>query len=300
MISRLSLPLALSITFGALQAQAEPIPPAVEKMILEAAKTGSPRTLDTVAAVATASLPESAPEITKLVDSLRTRAEAERIAQLEELNYFQGWHGEGELGASKVTGNTDTTDIAIGVHLTKDGLKWAHKFNVTADYQHAQGVSGVDKYLAGYEANYKFNARLFSFGLLQWDRDHFAGFNNRVTESVGMGYSIFHTPTLVWDLTLGPAFRQIDQVLGPTQYDTEARLATHLTWNISDATVFTEDMSFYIGGGNSTSQSTTAITTKLIDALAARASFNIKKETSPGPGFKKTDTASRVTLVYGF
>ena len=288
------------MALGAFPALADPIPAAVEKMILEAENTGSPSTLDTVVAVATATLPASATEIRALVDSLRTRAEAERIAQLEELNYFQGWHGEGELGASKVTGNTDTTDVAIGVHLTKEGLKWVHKFNLTADYQRAQGVSGVDKYLTGYEANYKFNERLFSFGLLQWDRDHFAGFNNRVTESVGMGYSIFHSQKLVWDVTLGPAFRQIDQVIGPTQHDVEARLATHLAWNISDATVFTEEMSFYIGGGNNTSQATTAITTKIIDALAARASFILKKETAPGPGSKKTDTASRVTLVYGF
>ncbi len=300
MTARFSLLIASFMVLGVFPAQADPIPASVEKMILEAAKTGSPVTLDTVSAVAAAALPESATEIRALVDSLRTRAEAERIAQLEELSYFQGWHGEGELGASKVTGNTDTTDIAIGIRLTKDGLKWAHKFNVTGDYQHAQGVAGVDKYLAGYEANYKFNAQLFLFGLLQWDRDHFAGFNNRVTESAGLGYNIFHTPKLRWDVTLGPAFRQIDQVIGPMQHDVEARLATRLTWNISDATIFTEEMSFYIGGGNSTSQATTAITTKLIDALAARASFNIKKETAPGSGFKKTDTASRVTLVYGF
>lgn len=300
MTFRLPHLLAISIALGAFPALADPIPPAVEKMILEAAKTGSPGTLDTVAAVAAATLPGSAAEIHSLVDSLRSRAEAQRIARLEELNYFQGWHGEGELGASKITGNTDTTDIAVGVHLTKDGLKWVHKFNVTADYQRAQGVSGVDKYLAGYEANYKFSARMFTFGLLQYDRDHFAGFDNRTTESVGLGYSIFHTPKLVWDVTLGPAFRQIDSVVGATQYDTEARLATHITWNISGATVLTEEMSFYIGGGNSTSQSTTAVTAKLIDALAARASFNIKKESAPGPGFKKTDTASRITLVYGF
>jgi putative salt-induced outer membrane protein len=59
-------------------------------------------------------------------------------------------------------------------------------------------------------------------------------------------------------------------------------------------------MSFYFGGGNNTSQSTTALTTKIVDALAARVSFDIKKETSPSPGAKKTDTASRATLVYGF
>jgi hypothetical protein len=38
----------------------------------------------------------------------------------------------------------------------------------------------------------------------------------------------------------------------------------------------------------------------VIGNLAARASFKIKKEISPQPRFKATDTTSRVTLVYGF
>jgi len=296
---RFFLACALPLIVGIAPTSAAPIPSDVEKMILEAAKAG-PRTLDVVAGVAATAHPASAAEINGLVARLRESAEAERIAQLEQLDYFQGWHGEGEIGASRATGNTDTTDIAVGIRLKKDGLKWAHKFNLTADYQHSQGVSGVDKFLTGYEANYKFSARFYTFGLLQYDRDHFAGFNNRVTESFGLGYNVVRTPKLAWDVTAGPAFRQIDAVVGPTQYDVEARLATHLTWNISSSTVFTEEMSFYVGGGNSTSQSTTALTTTLIDALAARASFNIKKETSPTPGFKNTDTASRITLVYGF
>ncbi len=290
----------VAIALWGLPAYAEPIPAPVERMILDAAKSGNPRTLETVVELAKNAVPASAVEIDSLVAGLQHAAEAERIARLEQQNYFEGWHGEGELGASKNTGNTDTTDVAIGVHLTKDGLKWAHKFNVTADYQHATGVAGVDKYLAGYEANYKFGPRFYSFGLVQWDRDHFAGFNNRMTESFGLGYNVVRTPKLNWDVTAGPAFRQIDQVVGPMQYDVEARLATRLMWNISASTVFTEEMSFYFGGGNSTSQSTTALTTKIVDALAARISFSLKKETSPTPGFSQTDTASRATLVYGF
>ncbi|TAK99180.1 MAG: DUF481 domain-containing protein [Rhodospirillaceae bacterium] len=204
------------------------------------------------------------------------------------------------LGASRTTGNTDTTDIAIGLHLNKDGIQWKHVINATADYQHTRGVAGENKYLAGYEVNYKFNPVIFADGLVQWEKDRFAGFNNRETESLGLGYSAIHTPNLTLNLTLGPAVREIDQVLGPTKTDVEARLATQLTWNISPSTVFTENLNIYAGGGENTYESTTALTTKIINALAARASFDIKKESNPGPSFKKTDTTSRVTLVYGF
>jgi putative salt-induced outer membrane protein len=188
--------LGLAVVIWTLPAWAEAIPEPVVKMITEAAKSGSPNTLHTVAGVAKKALPDSTAEIDALVAQFEHHAESERIARLEQQHFFQGWKGEGEIGASKVTGNTDSADVAVGVHLTKDGIKWAHKVNVTADYQYAQGVQSVDKYLIGYEANYKFNASFYSFGLAQWDRDYFAGFNNRMTESFGLGYNVLHTPKI--------------------------------------------------------------------------------------------------------
>ncbi len=297
-------PIVLTAIFFAIlaagPARAEPIPEPVARMIDEAVASGNGAALDTVADIARKTYPKSAAEIDAVVAQFHTHVEEERVAKLENQTFFEGWKGEGELGASRNTGNTDDTNVVIGVHLAKDGLRWAHKFNATVDYQRIDGVSGTEKFLVGYEPNYKFNDDLYVFGLLQWERDRFGGFDSRTTESFGIGYNILHADSLKWSVTAGPAFREIDPIIGRWHYDANARLGSTLTWTLSKSTVFTENLSFYVGGSDNTAESATAITTKIVNALAARFSFDIKKETNPDPGFRNTDTISRVTLVYGF
>jgi putative salt-induced outer membrane protein len=294
-----ALLIALCIGVGT-RALAEPIPDPVGRMITAAAQSGKPGALDTVADVAKTTYPASAGEIDALVSHLKADAEDKRIAELQRLKLYQGWTGQGELGASRTSGNTDATTVAIGLHASKDGIHWRHKFDATADYQRSNNASGTDKYLAGYEGDYKFNPALFVSTLAQWEKDRFAGFYSRTTESLGVGYSVYHTPRLQWDISAGPAWRQIDQVQGPFVHDVSLRLNSQTLWHITPATDFTETVNIYAGGNNNTYESTTALTTKVIGALAARGSFDIKKETSPAPGAKKVDTTSRMTLVYGF
>jgi len=276
------------------------LPEPVTRMINAAAISEDPAALDTVAGVAKSAYPGSDREVDERVSRLKADKETKRIALLRQHRFYQGWSGEGEVGASRTSGNTNDTTLAVGLHVTKEGIRWRHKFDATAEYQRSQGVSGSEKYLASYGPNYKINERFFTFGLAQWEKDRFAGFYSRTTEAVGLGYNVLTGPAVTLDVRAGPAFRQTDLVVGAYQTTTELRLASQFAWHVSPRTTITEDVDVYVGGGNNTYQSNTALTTTVIGRLAARASFRIKKETSPQPGFSATDTSSRVTLVYGF
>jgi putative salt-induced outer membrane protein len=290
---------SIAISSSAFAAQ---MPEAVSRMIVAAAKSRDPAALDNVIKAAKAAYPDSVKEIDSLTASLKSDAEKARRVKLAQQHYYEGWKGEGEVGASLSTGNTNTTDVAIGLHLTKEGIRWRHKFDATAESQRTRGVAGTDKYLGAYEINFKLKPVVYLFGLVQWERDRFAGVGSRATQAFGAGYTVLKKPNLSWDITAGPAFRETDHVRDGKDAEAEARFGTHVSWNLSPTTVFTEDGSIYAGGGNSTYQSTTAITTKLVKSLAARVSFDAKKETTSAPvlGDNKMDTTSRVTLVYGF
>ena len=56
----------------------------------------------------------------------------------------------------------------------------------------------------------------------------------------------------------------------------------------------------YFDSQSNTIESTTALTTRLSGALAARASFNIRTESDPPLGREQTDTTTRAALVYSF
>jgi putative salt-induced outer membrane protein len=279
---------------------AEPPPDGVAEILAEAVYSDDPGTLTVAVTLAKKAYPASGREIDAMVGALQADARAERTARLRAQGIIEGWEGEGELGASRSTGNADETTVAIGFNLRRDGLAWRNRFNVGIDYNESEGAVTEERLVVNYEVQYKVNDRLFTLALLQYERDRFAGFSRRFTESLGLGYSIYRSPRLNWDVTLGPAFRQTDLLNGPEQRDTEARLSTQVAWTIRPGTTLTEDASIYIGAGNNTYQSNTALTTAVLGSLSARLSFFLKKETAPADGMSDTDTITRGTLVYGF
>jgi putative salt-induced outer membrane protein len=285
---------ALAVVCIARAAFAEPLPPSVEAMIREAAKGDD---LSAVVKVAKATNPNSVAEIDTLVVSLKAQAAAAREEKLAHAGLFDAWSGSGQLGLSTTSGNTHDTGITVGLNLTKDGLTFRHKINGLADRQTSDGVLTRNRYLANYELDYKVTSRLYAYGLGGWERDPFAGFGRRFSESVGAGYSVLKTGTLTLDLTAGPALRQTRFIDGTEHSETTARGALDFAWKIFDKVTFSENAAIYV---NSQMTSSTALTGAIGKALSARVSFDVTHEDKPLPGLKATDTATRMSLVYGF
>jgi len=281
-------------------ASAEPIPGPIVQIITAAAKTGNAAALKSTADLAKATNPRSVVEIDALVVNLQRKAEAARVATLRSQGFFEGWSGEGEVGASLTTGTSKNKTLALGINLKKDGLQWRHKFAVVTNYARSDDTTTADRYLANYEGNYKFGPRLFSYGLLQWEQDRFAGFSRRYTESLGAGYTILDSPKFNWQISGGPALRQTRFITHKSENDMTGHAETTFNWNASPSTVLTEDLGAYLGGGDNTYFSTTALTTKIMGDLSARMSFNLTSESNPPPGIDATNTITRLTLVYGF
>jgi putative salt-induced outer membrane protein len=273
-------------------AMAEPVPAAVDAMIRAAGKD-----VDTIAKVAKTAHPNSAAEIDALVASLAAQREVEREERLARAGIFDAWSGEGELGVNYTTGNTRDFGVAASLGLTKDGLSFRHKLKGLVDRQKSNGLLTRDRSLADYELNYKFNDRLYAYGLVGWERNSFAGFSRRFTESVGAGYSVLDTDDMTLDVTAGPAFQQTRYVDGRRENDVTARAGLEFAWAIRDDLKLSEKAAWFIGNQWT---STTALTFALTDALSSRASFDIIHEDNPPLGRRATDTATRLSLVYGF
>jgi len=288
---RATLAATLCLAFS-VPASADPVPPAVDAMIRAAGKD-----VDTVAKVAKAAHPQSAAEIDALVASLAAAGEAERTQRLASAGFLDAWSGSGEIGIHYTTGNTKDLGVMIGAGLTKDGLEFRHRVNGLIDRQKSNGVLTRNRALANYELNYKFNDRLYLYGLGGWERNTFAGFTRRFTESGGAGYSVFKSDRMFLDVTAGPAFQQTRYVDGRRDDGMTARAGLEAGWDIRDDLKLSERAAILVG---TQWTSTTALTYAMTDALAGRVSFDVIHENDPRPGRKATDTATRVSLVYGF
>ena len=283
------------------------IPDPVRAMIEAAIAKGDAETVRSVIDLARETNPVDADELNAIQAQFEAgeTAKANQAAAAEEeavrsAGLFENWSGQGQLGAFRSTGNSSNTGITAGISLERNGIDWHHKLTGLADYQRTDGVTTREQFLAAYEANYDLNDRLFAYGLVQYERDVFQGFSARYSASGGLGYRVIENDDMQLSVKAGPAFRQTEFVNGTSDSSLAGLAALDFDWQIAENLKLTEDAAAYIQSGNNTFTSTTGLVAGLGSGFSASLSYTVEHDTNPPVGAVKTDTLSRVTLIYDF
>ena len=279
----------------------------VQNMLDAAMASAKDADVEAVAKLAKETNPEDAAEIEERLlayraerKRLRDEAAAAERARLAAAKFWQNWKGEGQIGASQSSGNTESVGLSAGVALARKGIDWTHKFRAQADYQRTNGKTSVERYLGELEPQYRINDRTFAFGLGRWEHDRILGYDTRWNLSGGLGYNVVDSKKMTLSLKGGPAFRQTDFVSGEEDTELTALAGLDFGWQLSPTLRLTQVASTIIGEANSSTSSQTALSAKLTGALSARIAYSAQIDTSPPPGIESVDTQTRFTLVYGF
>lgn len=298
--------LAATLMCTPMAAQAE-LPVAVEQLIDAAVATGDAKQVDTVIKLARTTYPDDGAAIDALAarakQQLAVMAKAkadQKQAELRSASIFDNWSGRGELGAFQSSGNSDDLGVTAGLKLQRSGIDWRHKLNALVDYRESDGAATREQFLFGYEPNYKINERLFAYGLAQYERDRFQGISTRLVASGGLGYDIIDNEGLFLSVKGGPAFRYTDFTDGTSAERLAGLAALDFDWQISERLAFTEDAEALVEDGSTSLRAVTGLEADLGASLVARLSYVIEHETDPPAGAEKTDTLTRVTVVYDF
>ena len=104
-----------------------------------------------------------------------------------------GWLGKGEAGLVFARGNSvaDTVNFKLGMSEVVD--QWKHLLEMSALRASTGGVKSADRYMAGWQSDYKVSARSFWFGGLRYENDKFSGFDYQASASTGLGYKFYDT-----------------------------------------------------------------------------------------------------------
>ena len=282
-------------------------PDPVRTMLAAAIESGKDADVEAVAKLAKAASPEDAAEIeARLVayraerKRLKDEAAAAERARLAAAKFWQNWKGEGQIGASQSSGNTESVGLSAGLALARKGIDWTHKMRAQADYQRTNGETSVERYLTELEPQYRIDDRTFAYGLTRWEHDRILGYDRRWNLSGGLGYKVIDNKKMTLSLKGGPAFRQTDFVNGDNDTELTALAGLDFGWQLSPTLRLTQVASTIIGEANGSTSSQTALNAKLTGALSARIAYSAQIDTSPPPGIESVDTQTRFTLVYGF
>lgn len=295
-----------ALAFVPTTAHAE-LPGPVRAMIDAAIATGDDAKVRTVIDLARKTNPDDAAEIETILAAYETdlaeaRAEeaAMEEAQIRSAGLFQNWSGRGELGAFNSTGNSSNTGVTASLGLTREGIRWRHKLRARADYQRSNGVTTREQFLASYEPNLKLSDRLFAYALAQYERDRFQGFSARYSVSGGLGYDVIAKDRMSLSIKAGPAYRRTERINGSSDSNLAGLASLDFDWALSDNISLTQNASAFVQSGSSTLISDSGLQAGIADNIKVRLSYTVEHDTQPPAGAEKTDTLSRVTIIYDF
>jgi len=210
------------------------------------------------------------------------------------------WGGEGELGYTRTTGNTETESLTARIGMKREGPRWRAFLNLEGVNKTDRGVSVAERYYASAKGDYKLTKRGYLFARADYEDDAFSGYEYRANIAAGYGHRIVEWEVLVFNVEMGPGTRVQRANGSETDAVMTGRLAGDLLWRISEHAKFTTEGSAVRGGGSTDYRSFSAVTAKLNSQLALRVSFLYRHSTEVPAGRAQTDTESAVTLVYGF
>lgn len=302
-----ALALCLTLPSQALADEAATLPPGVEQMIRQAANRNDAALLDQTSGLAVEAYPAHEKAIRALHGSLRQAQETAQQAakRANGARILAGWTGSSELGASLSTGNSDDKALAFGLALSKETMHWRHRVTASADYQRSDGQTSKERFTAAYAPDYFVDERFFVTGEAGWERDLFAGYRHRFTETVGLGYVLIDDGTDKLEVEGGPGARHTLYVADGeraayTDHEFVFRAAALYVHNFSDSAAFSQNVRALIGADNRTLETVTALSTRLTSLFSAKLSFTYRNESDPPDEREGTDTVTRATLVYTF
>lgn len=223
-----------------------------------------------------------------------------------------GWTGEGSLSAGYTTGNTETTDVGLGLDVNHKTGPWNYSIQSVVDYGEQDGIESRNRvYLAG-ELDRDITDRLFSFARGSYEVDQFTGFDSRSFIGAGLGYDVIQEDGHSWTVRGGPGVK-IDEVkrivttddlgnvtITPAETETTfgAVLRSRYAYDFNENVQFSNNTDIVYGQESTQIGNIIALTAALNGHLSARFSFDVRHDTNPQVGFEATDTATKVALVY--
>lgn len=217
------------------------------------------------------------------------------------------WKSSAELGFVMTSGNSETSSTNAKFDATHEKEMWRHNVHAeafgasTTDQATNVETTSAERYQLSGKSDYKYSEFNYLFGLVNYDKDRFSGYEYQSTVAVGYGRRLLNDPDMTLDLEIGPGIRFI-KLDNAADSDSEGvlRLAAKYLWKISDSATFTEDLSVDAGSDLTVTKSVTALTAKVNTSLAMKISLTAKNNSVVLAGRDKTDTETAVTLVYSF
>ena len=209
------------------------------------------------------------------------------------------------IGASylNTTGNTRTEVFGSRNKFDYDWAKTALRTEFNAYTAKEDDSTTAENYEAQEKYEWKFKKPNYLFQLGRWEKDRFKGLDNRTTLGLGYGRGFFKTDRHQLIGEAGYNHIWEDNQNDDAEDFGSARLYGFYGYKISPTATFSQSAEYLDDLDSSDSyriNTLTKLKAKLTTLFSLEASYEVKYDNNPEPGFTETDTITSIGLVADF
>ena len=207
--------------------------------------------------------------------------------------------GEGELGFTSTSGNTDSETLNAKIGLGKEHGNWKHSAKLELLQSSDRGVESANSAVFTEKSEYRFAEKTFVFGRIRHEEDEFSGFDHQSLISFGVGH-VFFANGHNFEASAGVGYKQLEDDLGAESEETVFDGELKYLYKISETSTFNQNVFVEGGETNTYTKSETFLKLVVVGNLGAKFGYEVKHNSDVPLGTDKTDTVTTVTLVYSF
>lgn len=219
------------------------------------------------------------------------------VAQEEEKG---PWSGTTSLGYLATTGNTENKSYNAAAEVSYARNKWIHTASASAIGAAESNTTTAEAYDAAWKSEYAFNEHDFLFGLIDWRKDRFSGFDEQLSGTLGYGRRLINSEKHALSATAGLGYRTSDLSDGTSDSSAIGRGGLDYEWTFSETSNFQQTLAVEAGSENTFYESVSAVRARLVGELALVVSYTVRHNSDVPVGNENTDTFSAISLEYAF
>ncbi|MCP5381438.1 MAG: DUF481 domain-containing protein [Kordiimonadaceae bacterium] len=225
---------------------------------------------------------------------------SDRGAEQFSQAFLPGWDKSIEVNGLFTTGNTQQKSFGTAAKLHRESGPYQQTIATYFDYNTSNGVTNKRRYGVSFKNDYSISDISYITGFASFEGDSYGAFNKRLTMNAGYGLRVFDNDTYKWNVEAGPAVL-MTKPIATDGYETDITgyASSLFTWNVNDRSDFENESKIFMGS-KLVVENKAAYTMKVSGALSGKLSFDVLYNRDAPVGRKKTDTITRIGVLYDF
>lgn len=205
-----------------------------------------------------------------------------------------------ELGASYNTGNSEDENIRVRSRFDAERGVWGYRLNFDGFRSSTRDELSAERFYAYGTTTHNYDEDNFSRVRLAHEHDRFSGFERQTDVSVSYGQIWLRSrDDMEIDYTVGVGARS-SKSSDDDINEAIIRLSSLYTWEITDNSRFSQEISTDAGDSVVVSRSETGVESDILNNLSMKFTIRLRHQNNVPSDRKRLDTETALTLLFRF